>query len=253
LWLYAFTGRPILRYVYVFIPFSYHIIAFIFWKANEENPLFIDKIFRYAIAVFVLVLLIIAGIRFFVDVPLIWVILLGTILTGFIAFYNRIRINKIWIFCLGIVLIRIVYAVLFIPMQERLIKINYRAVASELVANAKNENIILWTEPQSFPVGIDVDYIKWKFDSVYIPPRFKNYMLPYYIYHQSGHTVKYDTAIKANNVYLSTEDRLKEKKINSLWSWDDMRQNIKYVLFRSSEKETDLLNSNSLTNSVPVN
>jgi hypothetical protein len=141
-------------------------------------------------------------------------------------------------------LVRIVYAVLFIPIQERFIKINYRGVAADLVKNLKDEDIILWTEPHAFPIGVDVDYIKWKFDSVYIPPRFKNYMLPYYIYHQSGHIVKYDTAIKGNNLYLSTEDRLKEKNITYLWGWYDRRQDVKFVLFRSNQNGA-LNNANS--------
>lgn len=254
LWLYAFTGRPILRYVYVFIPFSYHIIAFIFWKTKEKHPLLIDKIFKNAIAVFILVLLIVVVVRFFVNVPLSWVILLGILLAGFIALYNKVPVNRVWTFCLGIVLVRIVYALLFIPVQERSIKINYRDVAANLVKTSKNENVVLWTEPQAFPIGIDVDYIKLNFDSVYIPPRFKNYMLPYYIYHRSGNIVKYDTAIGVNNLYLSTDDRLKGKNIISLWTWNDVRQDLKFVLFRPNVKTAIIRYKDTLSKGfTPVN
>lgn len=235
LWLYAFTGRPILRYVYVFIPFSYHIIAFIFWKTTEEYPAFINKIFKYAGTVFGVIAVILIGLPFFVEVPLLWVVLSGLTLLFFIVFFKKTLINKVWAFCLGIVLLRLVYATLFIPIQERYIKINYRNVAADIIRNSKGQEITLWTKPQPFSVGIDVDYLKWKFDSVIIPPRFKNYMLPYYIYYQNGHIVKYDTAISANKFYLSTENRLAGENISAAWSWYDVRQELKFVLFRSKE------------------
>jgi hypothetical protein len=77
LWIYALTGRPILRYVYAFIPFAFNIIVSIFWKANEEHPALIEKIFKYAGYVFICVLAGLMALPFFVNVSLMMIVLLS--------------------------------------------------------------------------------------------------------------------------------------------------------------------------------
>jgi 4-amino-4-deoxy-L-arabinose transferase-like glycosyltransferase len=116
LWLYAFTGRPILRYVYVFIPFSYHIIAFIFWKTLQEQPAFIEKVFKYAALVFVVVIAVLIALPFF-NTPPVSPIFFTLVMAAFLFLYYKTRFNIVWLFCAGIVLVRLIYASLFIPIQ----------------------------------------------------------------------------------------------------------------------------------------
>ena len=232
IWIYALTGRPILRYVYVFIPFSFNVVAYVLWQTNEEFPQLITKIFKYSVYVFIGVLIIIIGLPFFIKVPLASVIILSMILVGFIVAYWKVAINQIWMFCLGIILLRIIYAALFIPIQEDHIKVHYRNVAATMARANNGKDITYWSPPERLVYGIDLKSWKWNFDSAIAPPRFMNYMFPYYYYYQSGHIMRYDTVLQPGKTYLTKRELLKDKSFSTLWSWYDVRQKAEFVLFR---------------------
>jgi 4-amino-4-deoxy-L-arabinose transferase-like glycosyltransferase len=232
LWIYALTGRPILRYVYAFIPFAFNIIVSIFWKANEEHPALIEKIFKYAGYVFICVLAGLMALPFFVNVSLMMIVLLSLILFGFIFIYHKIKLSRVWMFCLGVVLMRLIYAVLFIPIQESTIKVHYRDVAEKMSKANNKEDIRLWSLPDTVDVGLDLKYWKWKFERVIVPPKFTNYMLPYYSFYKSGHIMRYDTTLLPNKTYFTYQSKLANRDVSILWSWFDVRQKAQFVLFR---------------------
>ena len=232
IWVYAFTGRPILRYVYVFIPFAFNIVSYILWKTNEESPQAISKIFRYAVSFFINALAVIAALPFFGKVDSLYLILCGTLVLVFIIVYTRMKQSRLLMFCLGIILLRGVYALIFIPHQQKMIKINYREVAATMVKANTGKEITYWSPPEAFVFGLDLKFRKWNFDSAVTPPHFRNYMLPYYSYYQSGHIMKYDTMLRPGKTYLTKKDLLKGKDVLMLWSWFDVRQKTEFVLFR---------------------
>ena len=232
IWIYAFTGRPILRYVYAFIPFSFNIAMYILWKTNEESPQLLTKIFKYAVALFIMVLAIVIVLPFFAKVRLINVISFSVVLAAFIIVYRRTSINQIWMFCLGLVLVRLIYAALFIPVQQKLIKVDYRNVAASMSDANKGKEIWYWSPPEPFVFGLDLKYWKWNFESAITPPRFMNYMLPYYYNYQSGHIMRYDTLLQPGKTYFTKRELLKGKDFLILWSWYDVRQRAEFVLFK---------------------
>lgn len=231
IWIYAFTGRPLLRYVYMFIPFAYNIVLYIFWKANEESPQLIKKIFGYAKFIFAAVLIVLIALPFFEKVSFAWVCLFVLLVAAFAVFYHKTLFNRIWLLCLGFVLLRFIYASIFIPVQQRLIKINYRNVAATMVAANDFKEIRYWSEPEPFNIGLDLKHWKWSFTKITSPP-FVYYQLPYYCYYQSGLTMQYDTIISPKKTYLSYRSKLNRKDVSVFWSWYDVRQKAEFVLFR---------------------
>lgn len=231
IWIYAFTGRPILRYVYMFIPFCYIIISFIIWKSREEYPGLLTNVFKYAVSVFFVALLVLIVAPFFLDLPLMLVAIFCCILTGFIIFYIRTPLDKAWIFCLGLVLLRLIYAALFIPVQERLIKINYREVGASMTVTNKGKNISFWAEPQYTDVSSSLNFLHLQNESIVSPP-FIFYQIPYYSYYHTGQIIRYDTTLQPNKIYLSYRSALKGKSVSVLWEWYDVRQKAEFVLFR---------------------
>jgi 4-amino-4-deoxy-L-arabinose transferase-like glycosyltransferase len=232
IWIYAFTGRPILRYVYMFVPFALNIIVYIFWKTNEEYPALINKIFKNAVYLFFILLVVILGLPFFITVPLTPVVVLSLLTIGFILFYIKTSINKVWAFCLGLVLVRMVYAVLLIPVQVKYKTINYRNVVADMLHANKGQNITYWSEPEVFDVGLDLKYWNWKFESVITTPRFTNHMIPYYWYYHSGMLMKYDTALLSGKTYFTTLPKLKGRDVSLVWSWYDKRWKTQLLLFQ---------------------
>ena len=232
IWIYALTGRPILRYVYVFIPFSFNVVAYVLWRTNEVYPQLITKIFKYATYIFIGVFTIIIGLPFFLQVSLAWVIILSVLIIGFMIAYRKTAINQVWMFCLGIILLRIIYAALFIPIQQNNIRVNYRNVASSMVKAASGQNVTYWSPPERLVYGVDLKSWKWNFDSAIAPPRFMNYMLPYYHYYQRGQIMRYDTVLHRGKTYLTKRELLEDKNYLMLWSWYDVRQKAEFVLFR---------------------
>jgi hypothetical protein len=225
--------------VYVFIPFSYIIVGYIIWKTNEEYPDLIKNIFKYAVSVFFIALIVLIAMPFFLKLSWITVALSGLLLVVFIIFYNNSTYNKAWAFCLGLVLLRLIYAAAIIPVQEKLIRVNYRDVGASMAKANKGMDFTYWAESQHLDVGLNLKFLKFKLDSVVSPP-FIYYQIPYYSYYQTKQVIHYDTTLQPNKTYLSYGSNVKGKNVSLLWSWYDVRQKAQFILFRTNDQQVHL-------------
>ena len=174
-----------MRYVFMFLPFANTLAVYILWKTSEENSHLTDKIFRKVNLVFPAVALILIVLPFFIKVSIGWIIFFAIAISAFSLVYYRTKINRIWMLCAGFILLRMTYAVIFIPLQEKGIRINYRNVVADMLAASKGEEIIYWTKPQTFNLGIYTKYIQWNAADIILPP-FIYCQFPHYNYYFTG-------------------------------------------------------------------
>ena len=231
IWIYAFSGIPNMRYVYMFIPFAYNIVIYIFWKTSEENSRWTDKMVGYAGFVFPLVVLMLIALPFFMNVGLARIIFFAIALSAFSIAYYRMQFNRVWMLCCGFILLRMLYASVFIPIQANGLRIHYRNVVAEMLAANDGGEITYWTQPQTHNLGIYTKHIQWNGANIILPP-FLYCQFPYYNYYFTGRIMKYDTVLAANKTYLTFRSELRRNDVIELWSWYDVRQRAELVLFK---------------------
>jgi hypothetical protein len=237
IWVYWFTGRPILRYVYMFIPFSYNILVYIFWKFNNEFPGYLDKALKYFVAPFILALLVVLLFPVFTRAQMLTVIITGFLLLGFIIIYLKINCHKIWLLGTGLILLRLAYAAVIIPVQYEHLDPNYKRIVAEMLKANNNQPVIYWTESEELDITVDLKFWQWNLESVVTPP-FIFCQFPYYHYAYTGTIMKHDINITENKTYLTHRYRLKDKEVEIIWSWYDERQENEFVLFRKKANDS---------------
>ena len=234
LWIYAFTGRPILRYVYMFIPFAYIVITFLYWNFNNQFPGWISNALKYFVIAFILLFIGIIVLPFFYPAHAIWVASLSFLIGLLIYFYLKVPDYRIWLFAFGIILSRLAYATLFIPLKYNYTTLLYDKEMKQLVNNNHHQPIHYWSPPEKYAIEIDLKYAKWKYDSIITPP-FVYYQIPYYIFYNTHEIVTYDTSMEKGNTYFTYDAMLKNKEVIRLDSFYDSRQKANFIIFKAKQ------------------
>ncbi len=230
IWVYWLTGQPKARYVYMFVPFACTILAFIYSEVSKRNSERLEKALKYFGIVFVLVLLAIIALPFFEPVPSLLIFLLSAGLIVFIYFYFRTPINKIWLFVSAVVLIRLIYSSIFIPVQYEKIA-NYSRNTKLVAEKLHSEPLIFWAPPGQFTFAINSKIFSKTFETIPAPSAL-HAQVPYYYHKYTGHLVFYDTALVKGRKYLSFETDVKNKPIDSIFSFENRKEPGRLVVYK---------------------
>lgn len=228
---YWFTGIPKTRYIYMFIPFCMIAFAWIYYKTKEEHPSLIAKMERYMVIVFLVLLAGLAAVPFIVAVNYVWLGIAIIALLVYIYLYKKMSSYQVWYFATGLVLARIIYALVFIPVQTAGLKVKYRDLMAEMAKANDYGQVNIYKKPQPWAVEIDLKITRLRFDTIYASPPLA-YQMPYYYYQHTGHVVKYDTTIIPGKNYIGLLSELKELHPHILYQFKDKHQhNDTAVLF----------------------
>jgi 4-amino-4-deoxy-L-arabinose transferase-like glycosyltransferase len=235
IWIYWITGMPKLRYIYRFVPFAMNILVHLYDQFEKMTPGLLHKYLKYAGIIFCLVFVGIMLLPFFFEIDL-WLIVGSAIIFLFflIAFFKQSS-QRLWLMIVGVVLTRLVYSAVGIPLQSKGI-IDYRPMFATMAQKANGEPVSLFLPVDTLKLNIVIGdtLLRWKKQSVHIPP-FLFPPAPYYFYRYSGTVLKYDTILSAGKTYISYDSLLKNRQIERIFSAYDKRTNDSLVLFKMSQ------------------
>ena len=217
----------------MFIPFAVTGLSFIYGEVTKTNKFVLNKSLKYLGIIFSLVLLAVLVLPFFAAVSPFAVVLLSIFLLVFLYFYFRVSVDKIWLFIVGIILCRLVYAALFIPVQNEKIA-NYSRDIKKAAEKLHLEPITFWAPPNQHLVAIDSKIYFKKFETIALPPVLYA-QVPYYYYKYTGQLVYYDTALIKGRNYLSFQSDIGNKAIDSIFSFENRKQPRRLIFYGLGE------------------
>ncbi len=233
IWVYWFTGQPKGRYIYMFVPFACVVLVHIYQQFATAFLVQLNRILGYAGWVFFLVLAAIIATPFFIPVSLLWTVVLAIILAVFIYGYLQLDAYRIWLLITGIILTRLVYAVLFIPVEYDK-KYKFSPGIQQAAINNNLQPLTLWAPADTFTVAVKNKLIDWKLEQTFIAPVL-SYQVSYYYFKYTGHLIRFDTTSKPNNNYISFSSDLKARPgkefIDTNYVFDHPRQNDTLVFY----------------------
>ena len=230
IWVYWLTGQPKARYVYMFVPFASNILSFIYWQATKNNENRLDNILKYLGGVFVLILLGLVALPFFEPVSSFAVVVLSMLLISFIYFYFQLRINRIWLFALGIVLVRLLYASVFIPVQYENIA-NYSRNTKVAAEKLQLQPLTFWAPPGQFTFAINTKVFSKTFETIAAPGGI-HAQVPYYYYQYTGHLLLYDSSLIRGGNYLSFVSDLHNQPVDSVFAFENRKEPGRLVVYQ---------------------
>jgi hypothetical protein len=230
LWVYWFTGQPKIRYVYMFLPFACTILAYIYQRFTEERPYVFNKILRPFGFVFLAAAIGVGVVPFLTESSLLLVIVLCAVLLFYSYHYFFGAWQRIWFLVTGIILLRLTYAALFIPLQHKALQ-NYQPVVQTMVEKAGGVPISFRAEAEVMPIAINTSLFQFQHDTAKVAPVL-SYQVPYYYYLQTGRVMKLDTSTVSANVKFSYIYQLKEEKRDTLFHFFDWAMNNEAFLYR---------------------
>jgi hypothetical protein len=220
---YWFTGHPRMRYTYMFMPFCMILLAYIFYYFREEQPQFIYKITRYAAIVFVLIFAGILVVPFVLHVSNLYVGITVLLFAAFM-YLNKKRMGSISVFVAGIVLIRLIYALVFIPFRYNHILPKYDREMANMAGTNEFQPVSIYMPPDTLNLVIDLKVCKMNFGTIPAIP-YMAYQMPYYYYRNTGQVVRYDTILQPGKNYIGLRSMLSDLNAAILYSFRDKNQN----------------------------
>jgi 4-amino-4-deoxy-L-arabinose transferase-like glycosyltransferase len=231
LWVYWFTGQPKARYIYMFVPFAATIFVQLYhsYFAGRQQQLL--RYLGWAGWLFVLAAAALVVLPFLTDAGGVGGFASAVLLVAFCWQYFRNRSGfKLWLFIGGIMLLRLVYAVVFIPIQDRGTA-HYEAPMQQAVAALKDQPLHYWVPVQPFPVAIDTKIFTWRGDTISVPPLIHP-QVPYYYHKHSGKLLLYDSVRVSGRSYISFDRDLEGGPVDSIFSFGDKRGGERMVVYR---------------------
>ena len=233
IWVYWLTGQPKARYIYMFVPFAVTIFSFIYWEVSKTKIFILDRSLKYLGTIFFLVLLVVLVLPFFAAVSSSTVVVLSILLFVFLNFYFRVSVNRIWLFITGIILCRLIYSALIIPVQNEKMA-NYSPDIKKAAEKLHLQPVTFWAPPRQYLVAINTKLYFRKFETVALPPLLYA-QVPYYYYKYTGQLVYYDTALVKGKNYLSFQSDIGNKTVDSIFSFENRKQPGSLIFYRLAE------------------
>jgi 4-amino-4-deoxy-L-arabinose transferase-like glycosyltransferase len=232
---YWFTGHPRMRYVYMFLPFCMIILAYIFYYFREEYPRLVGKIIRYGIGVLAIVFAGIVIAPFFLKIDLV-LALSGVGLYFLYLFFSKKSTGYIGYFAGGIVMMRLVYALVFIPVRYEGTMVKYDKEMAVMAGVNNFQPVTIYRRPDTLNLVIDLKISKLNFGTIPAIP-YMAYQMPYYYFRNTGQLVRFDTVIQQNKRYIGYRSSLEGLNPDILYSFRDKNQfNEEVVLFTIPER-----------------
>ncbi len=227
---YWFTGQPKIRYVYMFLPFACTFLAYIYQRYAEERPQAFNKILRLFGFIFLAVGIGICVVPFFEKLPLLPVVVFALVFLLLSYRYFFDAKPRIWLMIVGIVLMRLLYAVLFIPLQHKALN-NYQLIVNNMVGKTGGAPIVFKASPVQMPVSLTTSIFRYDYDTVSVAP-VVSYQMPYYYYLHTGHVMKMDTQAVSPAYKFSYVYQMGEERKDTLLHFFDWNMNADAFLYR---------------------
>ncbi|MGB0522545.1 MAG: ArnT family glycosyltransferase [Flammeovirgaceae bacterium] len=209
------------RYLFMFIPFLFGIIAHFFVKFHTERTKLsniVDGIWTFFICLISLAFLAFPFIPVTADVSGVWMwsILFFLLAVGIVYTYlkQKNRLVRL-LFVVGIVVLaRFGFNVIFMPGQA--------AKSDSMIYRGLTEEVLAITQQAEIHFGDDViNYEKnisfgpWHVGSYSLKrPPFFNYQIPYYLSKANGHVMQFDEEIQADVFYILPKAKAERLEMN---------------------------------------
>lgn len=235
---YWFTGHPKMRYVYMFLPFAMIIIANIVVLLGEQYRQMVDKILRWLIILFAGLLIGLIVLPFYKTVPVVSVVVGAVLLAVFIFLYwKAARPNLLLYFCAGIVLLRLVFSITFLPLRKDQMSLRYDKQMQAMATANNNGPVTFYTKPNYLQLEIDMKVASFDFGAVPDIP-YVAYQMPYYYYKATGKVILYDTLLNKGQSYIGLGSQVDSLPKQTLYTYKDPNQyNENVILFRLDDNQ----------------
>jgi len=197
------------RYVFMFIPFMYNIIAYFFIKFKDTDlPIYqwLDKLWAFVISLIGLAFLALPFAPYTKEAPLIWLstLILVSLAGGCIYLYfkQQDRFVKILLVLTVILTVRLGYNMVFMPIQVE-------TLSKSMIYRELNEEIMAITKDQPVHYGEDAMLLQkdikigpWETSYQLKRPPFFHYQIPYYLSKTNGFVMQFDEELQPDTFYL---------------------------------------------------
>jgi hypothetical protein len=221
-----------MRYVYMFIPFCMVMLAYILYKFREEHPGFLDKITRHLSLIFVVILAGLLIVPFFISVEFLWLFIGVGLLSVYIIKYAEVKNYRILYFAAGIVLLRFVYASLFIPVQYEHTRLKYDKQMAQLATVNQFKPVSIYMKPETLDLTIDLKVSSFRY-GIFPTIPYLSYQMPYYYYRASGQVVKFDTTLRSDKSYIGFRSALNGLPVHITQGFKDKNQHDEEIVLFS--------------------
>ena len=154
------------------------------------------------------------------------------ILIAYLYLYKKALLPQVWFFGAGIVLLRFIYASLYLPGMYQEMELRYDQEMARLAEINKFQPVSIYSKPEMLDLSIDLKVARFHYDSIPVIP-FLAYQIPYYYYRTSGKLVTYDTTLRSHTNYIGFRSSLGDLNTEILYSYKDLNHNgDSVVLFR---------------------
>ena len=173
--------------------------------------------------------LVVIGFPFFEKSSIAWVILLVIAISSLLYVYFKENSQRIWLFISGYILLRLVYAVFFIPFQRKGIE-SYNEHLSQVVKKTGKNDILYLADAPDFPVAINAKYFTYQTEIIKKPHTLP-LEIPYYFYRNTGKIIRFDTT-RGNAKYFISYERQLHGDIDTLYSFVDRNVGERVVFYQ---------------------
>ncbi|OLY92169.1 hypothetical protein BUE76_09895 [Cnuella takakiae] len=208
IWVYWLTGQPKARYVYIFAPFASVVFVTLLRSWAQTKPALVNKVLKYPGWIFLIATAGVLALPFITATALWLAIPVALLLGAFTWFYFQVRAAlRLWLFIAGIILLRLTYAVVLIPILHRA-KAYYQTPMAEVAAKFGNGPLTYYAPPEKLAVQAFYRYLPVSSDTVLTPKHIVS-QLSYYYYRNTGQLMRYDTVQRAGANMVSYAEDLK--------------------------------------------
>lgn len=231
LWIYWFTGQPKARYVYMFAPFAALVFVQLLCSYEATHAARLNKMLKGWGFLFVVMSLALLILPFLMGFSLYRSMAAALLLALFSWQYVQVSAAlRLWFFVGGIVLLRMVYAWVFIPFQHRS-KAHYQAPVAAAARSFRNGPLAYWAPPDTFVVRIETRFFSFRADTVLVPPHMYP-QIPYYYFQHAGRLMRYDPVYIPGRNQVSFARHLQGKIVDTAGLFSDKHQAEPIVMYR---------------------
>jgi 4-amino-4-deoxy-L-arabinose transferase-like glycosyltransferase len=236
--IYWITGAQKTRYIIMFIPFVMNVVIYVFDQMKKDYSKQLDNWLKYFGFGFVLILAGLIALPFFESVDRWKVFLSGIILLVFIFQYFKCAEYRIWLFLTGIILLRLIYATVDLPLKKQS-EFDYKLLTTTLLSKNNFRQVRFWGP--AYQLDLNVVFVdtlyKWNGAPVFVLPPRVSYQVPYYFYKETGTLMQFDTVMHPGKTYISYKPYIGERKVERLGSYYDNQFGDSLIFFKPLDNE----------------
>jgi hypothetical protein len=174
-------------------------------------------------------LLVVIGFPFFEKTSMAWVIALALGFSVLLWMYYKDAERRIWWFLTGYMLLRLVYAALFIPLQRKGIE-SYNEHITQVVKKTGKNDVFYWADPYDFPVAVNAKLLTYQSETIKMPYTLP-LEIPYYFYRNTGKIIRFDSTRGNAQYFISYEGQIKAP-IDTIYSFVDRNVGQRVVFYQ---------------------